>query len=197
MGIGIVNYGLAGNIYNIEKALKKAGAKVKVIDHKDDFSHCEKIVIPGVGSFKDAIRELEDKNLFNSIKNFNGKILGICLGMQILCEEGYEFGKSNGLGFFKAKVQVLEKRSILPHMGFKEVEILEGDNLFEGLNKNSQFYFMHSYEVLTNNHILASATYEKRTFIAALKKDNVYGVQFHPEKSREQGIKLFKNFINL
>jgi len=197
MAIGIVNYGLAGNIYNIRKALIEAGAKVKVIDHKNDFLLVKKIVIPGVGSFKDAIKELEDKNLINSIKNFEGEILGICLGMQILCEEGYEFGKTNGLGFVNAKVDVLKERSILPHMGFKEIDFLEEEPLFKGLDKNSQFYFMHSYEVITKKNVLAFATYEKRTFVAALKKDNVYGVQFHPEKSREQGIHLFKNFINL
>jgi len=82
-------------------------------------------------------------------------------------------------------------------MGFKEIDFLEEEPLFKGLDKNSQFYFMHSYEVITKKNVLAFATYEKRTFVAALKKDNVYGVQFHPEKSREQGIHLFKNFINL
>ena len=188
---------LAGNIYNIRKALIEAGAKVKVIDHKNDFLLVKKIVIPGVGSFKDAIKELEDKNLINSIKNFEGEILGICLGMQILCEEGYEFGKTKGLGFFNAKVEVLKERSTLPHMGFKEVDFSEDEALFKGLDKKSQFYFMHSYEVISKKNVLASATYEKRSFTAALKKDNVYGVQFHPEKSREQGIYLFKNFINL
>jgi len=196
--IGVINYGIAGNIHSIKKAIEKAGGNVKIINTPEDLNTVDKIVIPGVGSFKDAMKELENDNLLKSLNEAmkTKPILGICLGMQILSTLGFEYGITKGLGVINAEVKPMIVDAKVPHMGFSKIKIVKNNKLFDGL-ENEEFYFMHSYEVVNYTDITSLTDYAEHTFVSSIQKDNIYGVQFHPEKSREAGIKLFKNFISL
>lgn len=197
--VGVIDYGVAGNIRSIEKALKKAGAETIIVKRKEEFDLVDKVVIPGVGSFKDAIEELQSSGMFEALKKAieDKPVLGICLGMQIMARIGYEFGKSKGLGVFEtAEVRKIECDAAVPHMGFNKINVRADSPLFKGLAEES-FYFMHSYEVVDYKNVLALANYGNHEFVCAIGKGDVYGVQFHPEKSRDAGIQLFKNFIEL
>jgi len=196
--IGIVNYGVAGNIHSIKKAIEKAGGLVKVIHNKEELEHVDKVVLPGVGSFKDAMKELENDDLIESLKVtlMEKPTLGICLGMQILATLGFEYGRTEGLDLIDAEVKPMLVDAKVPHMGFSTIELINTNKLFEGL-ENEEFYFMHSYEVVNYTNIVTLTDYSGHKFVSSIQKGNLYGVQFHPEKSREAGIKLFKNFIAL
>lgn len=194
--IGIVNYGIAGNIFSIRKAIEKAKGNVFVIEKPSDFERADKIVIPGVGSFSDAMQELEKDGFIEPIKSYEKPILGICLGMQILATVGYEHGESEGLGLINAEVVDLNVTAIKPHLGFEKIDVIRSNPLLENC-ENKEFYFMHSFEMVNFHDVVSTSTYAKHTFVSSIQKDNIYGVQFHPEKSREAGVQLFKNFINL
>jgi len=196
--VGIINYGVTGNIYSIKKALLKAGATVKIINSKDDFNEVTQIVIPGVGSFKDAMNELNKKHLTQTLKE-QIKIkptLGICLGMQILATIGLEYGETTGLNILNAQVQKMSVNAKLPHVGFCTIDNVTSNPLLSGL-EDEEFYFMHSYELVCDSHIVATTTYAKHSFVSAIHKEHIYGVQFHPEKSREAGLQLFRNFLKI
>lgn len=194
--VGLVNYGTAGNTHSVKKALEKAGAEVILINHPEDFSKVPRIVLPGVGSFKEAMDELEQDGFIEPITSFQGPILGICLGMQILCGLGYEHGKTKGLGLINAEVKPIECGGKVPHVGFNKVNVMENSALFKGIEKES-FYFMHSYEVVNYTNILGLTEYVGHQFVSAVQNKKIFGVQFHPEKSRNTGIKLFSNFLNV
>ena len=194
--IGIVNYGIAGNIHSVIKAIDKAGGDTLIINSPSDFDLVDKIVIPGVGSFKDAMQELESDNFIGLIQRFGKPILGICLGMQIMADLGFEFGKTKGLGLIEAEVKLILCDGKIPHMGFNRINIKTPNILLDGV-ENEEFYFMHSYEMVNYTDIAALTKYNNHSFVSAIHKDNFYGVQFHPEKSREAGIKLLSNFIEL
>jgi len=194
--IGVINYGIAGNIHSIKKAIERAGGDVLIISSPDDFQNVDKVVIPGVGSFKDAMSELESDGFIDALQTFDKPLLGICLGMQILSTIGYEYGEANGLNFIQGEVRKMPIHDILPHVGFNTIDVLKPNDILKDL-ENEEFYFMHSY-TLTNFHDVSStSTYSTYQFVSSIKKDNIYGVQFHPEKSRDAGIKLFRNFIEL
>lgn len=192
--VGIVNYGTAGNIHSVSKALQKAGAEVVVINTPEDFRKVPRIVLPGVGSFKEGMAELESDGFIDSIQAFEGPILGICLGMQILSSLGYEHGQTKGLNLIKAEVKPMECSGKVPHVGFNNIEVLKNSLLLNGIEKE-MFYFMHSYEVVNYTDMLALSEYANHKFVSAVEQGSIFGVQFHPEKSREAGIKLFKNFL--
>lgn len=196
--IGLINYGIAGNIHSIKKAIEKAGGVVKVINTKEELESVEKLVIPGVGSFKDAMQELQKSGLLDALKiaATTKPTLGICLGMQILSTLGFEYGKTKGLSLINAEVKPMIVDAKVPHMGFNKIDVVKSNRLLNGL-ENEEFYFMHSYEVVNYTNIVALTEYEGHKFVSSLQQNNLYGVQFHPEKSREAGIKLFKNFIAL
>jgi imidazole glycerol-phosphate synthase subunit HisH len=194
--IGIVNYGIAGNIHSVKKAIEQAGGKVLVINKSSDFNLVDKLVIPGVGSFKDAMQELESDNFIESIQEFDKPILGICLGMQIMADLGFEFGKAKGLGLIEAEVRPILCEGKIPHMGFNKISIKTFNALLSGI-EGEEFYFMHSYEMVNYTDIAALTKYNNHSFVSAIHKENLYGVQFHPEKSREAGIRLLSNFIKL
>lgn len=196
--IGLINYGLAGNTHSIKKAIEKAGGTVKIINTKEEFESIDKIVIPGVGTFKDAMKELESDGLLEALRNAikTKPTLGICLGMQILSTVGFEYGKSEGLNAIQAEVKPMLVDAKVPHMGFNRIDVVKPNQLLAGL-ENEEFYFMHSYEMVNYTNIIALTDYAGHKFVSAIQKENLYGVQFHPEKSREAGIKLFKNFIEL
>lgn len=196
--IGLINYGIAGNTHSIKKAIEKAGGTVKIINTKEEFESIDKIVIPGVGTFQDAMKELENDGLLEALRNAikTKPTLGICLGMQILSTVGFEYGKSEGLNAIQAEVKPMLVDAKVPHMGFNRIDVVKPNQLLAGL-ENEEFYFMHSYEMVNYTNIIALTDYAGHKFVSAIQKENLYGVQFHPEKSREAGIKLFKNFIEL
>lgn len=196
--IGIVNYGIAGNIHSIKKAIEKAGGDTLIINTKDKFKEVDKIVIPGVGSFKDAMEELKNDDLLDTlIKEIDNKpTLGICLGMQLLSTVGFEYGKTNGLNKINAEVKPILVDAKVPHMGFNKINLQKECTLFKGI-ENEEFYFMHSYEMVNYTDIITLTDYAGHNFVSSIQKNNIYGVQFHPEKSRDAGIRFFENFIKL
>lgn len=194
--VGLVNYGTAGNIHSVKKALEKAGAVVKLINVPADFVGVPRIVLPGVGSFKKAMEELGNDGFIEPIKNFDGPILGICLGMQILSTIGYEGGQTDGLGLVRAEVKPMQCKGKVPHVGFNNIDRVKDSFLLKGI-ENESFYFMHSFEVVNYTDILCLTDYVAHKFVSAIENGKIFGVQFHPEKSRDAGIQLFKNFINI
>lgn len=196
--IGLINFGVVGNIRSIQKALVKAGADALIVESPEQLNKVDKLVIPGVGSFPDAMKELKQGKLLEPLKSAmeDKPTLGICLGMQILSRVGFEYGKTEGLGVFDAEVKPIICEGTVPHMGFNKVSVQVKNPLLKGLD-GLDFYFMHSYEVVNYRNILALTSYAGHEFVSAIVKEHIYGVQFHPEKSRDEGIELFKNFINL
>ena len=196
--IGVINYGVAGNIFSIKNAIERAGGIVKIVNNKDDLLSVDKILLPGVGSFKGAIKELNEIKLIEELKNaINTKpTLGICLGMQILSSLGFEYGKTKGLEIIEAEVRPMLVEGKVPHMGFNNIDVTTTNKLLYGL-ENDKFYFMHSFEVVNYTNITSLTNYSGHVFVSSIQKNNIYGVQFHPEKSRDAGIKLFENFIKL
>ncbi len=194
--IGIVNYGIAGNIHSVKKAIDKAGGSTLIINIPSDFNLVDKVIIPGVGSFKEAMQELDNGGFIEPLQKFDKPLLGICLGMQILAAIGFEFGKTKGLNLINAEVKPMLCDGKIPHMGFNKIQMVNPNILLDGI-EDEEFYFMHSYEMVNYTDITALTKYNNHSFVSAIHKDNLYGVQFHPEKSREAGIRLLTNFINL
>ncbi len=170
--IGIVNYGIAGNIHSVKKAIEKAGGKTLVINKPSDFNLVDKLVIPGVGSFKDAMQELESDNFIESIQEFDKPILGICLGMQIMADLGFEFGKTKGLGLIEAEVKPILCEGKIPHMGFNKISIKTFNALLSGI-EGEEFYFMHSYEMVNYTDVAALTKYNNHSFVSAIHKENL------------------------
>ena len=203
MKIAIIDYGM-GNIHSVSKAIELCGAKPIITNKKDQLNSCGKIVLPGVGAFDDAIAELEKLGLISVIKEQikNKKpILGICLGMQLLFEGSQEAKSKEGLGILKGEVIKFSAKlgQKVPHMGWNNLENVSASCLL--LNRVSvkdQVYFCHSYypDPVEKDIIVATCDYGVK-FACALAKDNIYGVQFHPEKSQAIGLKIINNFVEL
>ena len=204
INVGIVNYGM-GNIKSIENSLLYLGCRFKVLSNPDKISSYSHLILPGVGSFKKAIENLKINGLHQAIQecanNKGINLLGICLGMQLLCESSSEGGFTKGLSLIKNKVETFTKREVgnkkIPHVGFNQVKIEKDSSLFKHINDNSDFYFDHSFRVIQNNNLKNFQTCEYGTrFVASFEKDNIYGTQFHPEKSQSNGLTLIYNFLN-
>jgi len=204
MTISILDYQM-GNISSIHRALSKNNIECKVIRSYDEIISADKIILPGVGHFGKAMDYLRHNNLdealHKSVLVDKKPILGICLGMQLMCQRSEE-GETFGLGWFDAsitKIQVENKLKYkIPHIGWNSAVNSKKAKLFNGIEQDAEFYFVHSYyvEKAKKDEILCKTTFESE-FISALSKDNIYGVQFHPEKSHEAGFKLLKNFAEL
>lgn len=194
--VGLLNYGNSGNIYNVQKALELAGARVTMIRNKTDLDSVDCIVLPGVGCFKDAMDNLAGikSDLIDHIRK--KPTLGICLGMQILSKIGYEFGETPGLNFIDAEVKKMEVKCKVPHLGWGTVSIVKDSPILDGITEKDNFYFMHSYEVVNYTEVIALTNYCHHKFVSVVQKGDIYGVQFHPEKSRRAGIKILENFLN-
>ncbi len=202
--IGVLDYG-QGNLYNARNGLRRAGAKrVKVVETRSEIDKCSALVIPGVGSFSEAMKKLEP--LRSCLREFVGEgkpLLGICLGMQVLFEEGEEGGKTVGLGLLAGSVRKLRGASKLPHIGWNSVLSnkragVPESLLWKGLPENPFFYFVHSYAgVPVEESVIIGRTEYGKKFVSAVQRRNVFGVQFHPEKSGKNGEKVLANFVEL
>ncbi len=197
--IVVVDYGM-GNLRSVSKALEHIGADVKVSDKAKDLRDAHGIVLPGVGAFRDAVRNLKEKGLWETlIEEINkGKpFLGICLGLQLLFEKSFEFGETEGLGIIKGEVVKFKLPSEfkIPHMGWNQIWIRKKSRLMEGIDEGSFFYFVHSYYVSCKEEsVKLTETDYHIYFTSSIEKDNVFATQFHPEKSQKLGLKLLTNF---
>ncbi len=196
--IVIVDYGM-GNLRSVEKGFKKVGIEAKVTSSPKDVDNASAVVLPGVGAFRDCIRNLTDLSLTDSIARSirKGKpYLGICLGLQVLFSESEEFGRCKGLDVFRGKVVRFQIKEKVPHMGWNNVRILRRPPILsEAIPDDSYFYFVHSYYVVPNEEdIIAGTTDYGVTFTSMIWKDNVFATQFHPEKSQELGLKVLAGF---
>jgi len=201
--VAIINYGI-GNIRSLYNSLKKIEIEAEIVSDPESIYKFDKVFLPGVGSYKDAINMIRKKGWENPIKKFssdkNKNLFGICVGMQILSTYGYEYGKSNGLDIIKGDVVRMDKQGCdlkLPHIGWNNIKILNENLLTENLIDDSDFYFVNSYslKLINSDELIASTTYGVE-FPSIINKQNVFGTQFHPEKSSKAGIQILKNFIN-
>lgn len=194
--VGVIKYGAAGNIGSVAKALKKVGTQPKTVECPKDLVNLDGLVLPGVGTFKSAMQFLTSCGLDLAIKQFDRPKLGICLGMQLLGNIGHEGGATSGLAEIDGEVRLVDCKGKIPHLGFNTIELLKQSDLIRGL-ESEEFYFMHSYEFNNYTDVIALTTYANHKFVSVLEKKSIFGVQFHPEKSREPGLGLFENFIRL
>lgn len=200
--IAILDYD-AGNIKSVEKALVYLGKEAKITKDRDEILASEKVILPGVGSFGDAMKRLRDTKLDKTIYDVvDNKIpfLGICLGLQLLYESSDETPGVSGLGLLKGTINRIPEAEGLkiPHMGWNSLDIREGATLFRGLASNPYVYFVHSYYLNAKQEEEVAATTHYSTLIhASVEKDNIYACQFHPEKSGMVGLKILENFISL
>jgi glutamine amidotransferase len=199
--IGLIDIGI-GNTQSLFFLIKKMGFDCIKCKKEEDLNNIDKIILPGVGAFGQFINELRKNNLFESIEkrvNNGIPILGICVGFEVLFTDCDEFGFHNGFNFIKGNVRKLHtsKKYKLPHVGWNNLKIKNKKNLFKDLDNNNDFYFCHSYVVknVEENNILSLTDYSIE-FISSVSKNNIFGVQFHPEKSQENGKKIIKNFLN-
>lgn len=204
MKIAILNYNI-GNLSSVKNALNALGAEAQIISNPSEVAQFDKLILPGVGAFGDAAKHLNQSGMSEAINDFakSGKyLLGICLGMQLLMDKSYEFGEFEGLKLIKGEVVKFESESLkIPQMGWNCIDIVRKSPLLNGLHniQNGVFlYFVHSFYV-KNRHsenVIATCDYGVQ-FSAIIQKDNIFGIQPHPEKSANIGLKILENFINL
>ena len=201
--IGLVD-GQSGNIGSIKKAIKDIiqdkPYQLKIIQSDFNPTSFAKIILPGQGAYATLIANLKKLNIYKSLKIYlenNFPYLGICVGMQILSDVGYEEKITKGLGIIQGKIKKFDKKNlIIPHMGWNSLQVNQEDKVLTSSLNEKDFYFVHSYifEQAKKSDVLATTKYGKN-FPSVVKKGNVYGVQFHPEKSHKNGLQLIKNFI--
>ena len=201
--VAIINYG-TGNIRSLYNSLKKIQIDAEIITDPETLCQFDKVFLPGVGSYKDAIKKIKNIGWDKAIKNFssnqNKSLFGICVGMQILSTCGYEHGKSNGLDIINGEVLKMDVHGYdlkLPHIGWNNIKILNKNLITENLNNEDNFYFVNSYsfKIVNSNELIATTLYGIE-FTSIVNKQNIYGTQFHPEKSSKAGMQILKNFIN-
>lgn len=198
--IAVIDYG-AGNIFSVKNALDYLGMESILTNKKEDIESADALILPGVGAFPSAMDMLNKSDLVDTIKTEAKKkpFLGICLGMQLIFEKGYEFEECDGLGLIPGSVKKMEEENlIIPHMGWNKLEVLNDCPLLAGLDENSFVYFVHSYKAeCDDKNIAAYSNYGGRVPALVYDGGTVYGAQFHPEKSGETGLKILKNFGGL
>ena len=200
--IAIVDYGM-GNLRSVQKGFEKVGHQAIVTSEPAEVAAADKIVLPGVGAFEDAIKELRRKNLVDPVLSaiHGGKpFLGICLGLQLLFETSYENGEHQGFGVFPGEVVrfQLPKGYSIPHMGWNQLIIRNRPPILEGIAEGTHFYFVHSYYVVPQDtNIVAADTDYGGPFCSMVWHKNVFATQFHPEKSQSAGLRILKNFAEL
>ena len=193
----IFDYGV-GNLLSLKTALEKAGLEVSIGTSDKDLAEADAIALPGVGAFTPAAAKLDSikETLVKKIQS-GTPLLGICLGLQLFFEKSEE-GSGNGLSLFKGKNVCLPNTVKVPHMGWNTLKIVKQNELFDGVAKDSYVYFVHSlYPVPTDKSIVCTKTEYGVTFTSAIASKNIYGTQFHPEKSGDLGLKILKNFAKV
>ena len=200
--IAIIDYD-AGNLKSVEKALISLGEEVIVSREDSEILQADKVILPGVGAFGDAMNNLDHFGLVDTIKKVvdnNTPFLGICLGLQLLFKESEETQGAEGLDILPGKILKIPASDgiKIPHMGWNSLEVKQGARLFKGIESNPYVYFVHSYYLKADDEAIVAASTEYSTHIhASVEKDNIFACQFHPEKSSRLGLKILKNFAEL
>ena len=193
MKIVIINYG-AGNIQSIMFAIERLGFKAVLSNNPEEIKAADKVIFPGVGEASSAMKKLKESGLDKLIPELKQPVLGICLGMQLMCNFSEE-GNTEGLGIFDVNVIKFTTKVKVPQMGWNTIYNLKSE-LFNGISENEFMYLVHSYYVPKSENSIATTNYEV-DFSSALQKNNFYGVQFHPEKSGKFGEQIFNNFLKI
>ena len=195
-----IDYGM-GNIKSVYNALKKVNFDCQISSEVTDIEMADKLILPGVGAFKDAMDNLQNLDLILPIRkkvNDGCPLLGICLGMQMLFDEGYECELRKGLGFIEGKIKLMNSKENLkiPHIGWNRLEFNRENKILNNINKESFVYYVHSFMAteMIDENLIAYSKYGDINIPGIVNKGNVYGMQFHPEKSGEVGLKILKNF---
>lgn len=203
--VTIIDYGM-GNIFSVKSAFKYLGAEVEIVSDPEEILNSSILVLPGVGSFRKAMAFIKERNIdeaiIDAVSNKGIKILGICLGMQLLGSHSSENGKTAGLGLIPNQVERFTSKEVyerkIPHVGFNSLHINEKQGLFKDLPYLADFYFVHSYRMLIEDIQGRYATCKYGVeFLAAYEIDNICGTQFHPEKSQTNGLIMLKNFLQI
>ena len=194
-----------GNLRSVHNSCQKVGFDAEIVDNASSLKNYDKLILPGVGAFPDAVRHLRESGMFDEVKNLSDKkpLLGVCLGMQLLFERGFEHEECEGLGLISGEVvkfdtNKMSKHEKIPQMGWNKMFFKQNSPLFKGVENERYLYFVHSYHTVCNNNsdILASTHYGYE-FTSMVQRENIYGIQPHPEKSGETGLKILKNFLEL
>ena len=203
--IVIVDYKM-GNLRSVKKAFEKVGCDAVITSDVEVIRNASKIVLPGVGAFKDGMKHLEELNLVDvlteQVLQRKKPFLGICLGMQLLATKSYENGENKGLSWIDAEVvkfdfNGFQKKLKVPHVGWNDVVFKNQNRLLDDVKDGSDFYFVHSYHFQTQEDVVTTTTEYGFDFISSVQKENIYAFQFHPEKSQGVGLKILENFVNL
>jgi len=202
--IGIVDYNM-GNLASVINAFAKIGADTTLESDPTKLDQYDKLILPGVGAFGDAMEHLKENGMDEAVITYaqSGKpLLGICLGMQLLFENSQEFGANKGLGLIPGQVVAFDEKKFdhpqkVPHMGWNELFVQKETPLFDGLKKDFYLYFVHSYHAVCDDAYAIGKTHYGYEFVSAVQNGNIYGIQPHPEKSHENGLKIIENFAKL
>jgi len=201
-GVAIVDYGM-GNLRSVQNAVEHMGFQATIVTNPSELSVYSKVILPGVGAFGQAISCLQQTGMvgaLNECKSSGTQILGICLGMQLMCALSEEDGSHEGLGWFSAKVTKFgsEAGLAIPHMGWNGVDFKRSDILFNGIVSGDDAYFVHSYHVVCDdaNDVIATTDYGVQ-FSSIIQRDNLRGIQFHPEKSQGFGLAMIRNYLEM
>jgi glutamine amidotransferase len=208
MNVTIVDYnsGNISSVINSFKEVAKEKIKIEVTSNLDKIKSSDKIVLPGQGSFKSCVDALNNiDGLVDTLNEFtiiNKKpLLGICVGLQMFADVGYEEIETKGLGWITGRVSKIDNQNgkfKLPHIGWNQINIVKNSKIFQNIENNSHMYFVHSYEFIPNDKNVVSATTDySSNIVCSVEKENIFGTQFHPEKSDKIGLKIINNFINL
>ena len=208
MNVTIVDYnsGNISSVINSFKEVAKDKVNIEVTSDLNKIKSSDKVVLPGQGSFKSCVNALNNiEGLVNTLNEFaiNSKkpLLGICVGLQMFADIGYEENETKGLGWISGKVSKIDNQNgkyKLPHIGWNQINILKDSKIFNDVENNSHMYFVHSYEFVPNDKSVVSSTTDYSSkIVCSIEKENIFGTQFHPEKSDKIGLKIINNFINL
>jgi glutamine amidotransferase len=200
--IAVIDYGM-GNLRSVQKGFEKVGHQALVTSDPAEVARAEKVVLPGVGAFEDAVAELKRRDLIEPVLsaiNSGKPFLGICLGLQLLFERSYEHGEHQGLGVLEGEVVRFDLPSgySVPHMGWNQLSIPRRPPILEGVEEGTYFYFVHSYYVVPRDtSVVAATTDYHEPFCSMVWRDNLFATQFHPEKSQSDGLRILRNFAEL